>query len=190
MRCQLIKDGRPQRHLSYPVFQKSREPSEPPLANRPSWTGCQATAGDKSTRGQGLGSALLPEPRLLLLLLSPVASFLCPLNTCSSSFRFLMSNSLHRWSRDAVSSQFPFRFHFTSITVFLWAWLRRHGAQLDTSCSRHSLRTSLNLDSQRGQTLSRLRVPELDWLLAVLTPRHHQAFGGMPVHTLDVCTVT
>lgn len=56
---------------------------------------------------------------------SPVASFLCPLNTCSSSFRFLMSNSLHRWSRDAVSSQLPFRFHFTSITVFLWAWLMR-----------------------------------------------------------------
>lgn len=34
----------------YPACQKSREPSEPPLANRPSWTGCQATAEDKRTQ--------------------------------------------------------------------------------------------------------------------------------------------
>lgn len=67
---------------------------------------------------------------------SPVASFLCPLNTCSSSFKFLMSNSLHRWSRDAVSSQLPFRFHFTSITVFLWAWLSRQTVM--NSRTRHS----------------------------------------------------
>lgn len=34
----------------YPACQKSREPSEPPLANRPSWTGCHATAEDKRTQ--------------------------------------------------------------------------------------------------------------------------------------------
>lgn len=67
---------------------------------------------------------------------SPVASFLCPLNTCSSSFRFLMSNSLHKWSRDAVSSQLPFRFHFTSITVFLWAWLKQTNTRQQDSSTR------------------------------------------------------
>lgn len=35
-----------------------------------------------------------------------------------------MSNSLHKWSRDAVNSQLPLRFHFTSMTVFLCACLR------------------------------------------------------------------
>lgn len=33
----------------YPACQKSREPSEPPLANRPSCTGCQATAENTRT---------------------------------------------------------------------------------------------------------------------------------------------
>lgn len=47
-----------------------------------------------------------------------------------------------------------------------------------------------SLDSQRGQTLPSLGVPELDGLLAVLAARDHQTFGGMPVHTLDISTVT
>lgn len=54
----------------------------------------------------------------------PVASFLWPLKTWSSSFRLRMSKSLQRWSREAVSSQLPFRFSFTSMTVFLWACLQ------------------------------------------------------------------
>lgn len=53
-----------------------------------------------------------------------MASFLWPRKTCSSSFRFRMSKSLQRWSRDAVSSQLPLRLSFTSMTVFLWAWLQ------------------------------------------------------------------
>lgn len=53
-----------------------------------------------------------------------MASFLCPLKTWSSSFRLRMSKSLQRWSREAVSSQLPLRFSFTSITVFLWACLQ------------------------------------------------------------------
>lgn len=124
-------------NVSYPVCQKSREPSEPPLANRPSWTGCQATAEDRKTAAPQcllhhcVTAALSWSTNTVVITYCilchylwtdlPVASFLCPLKTCSSSFRFLMSNSLHRWSRDAVSSQLPFRFHFTSITVFLWA---------------------------------------------------------------------
>lgn len=39
----------PHARLSHPVCQKSRDPSEPPLANRPSWTGCQATAEGRKT---------------------------------------------------------------------------------------------------------------------------------------------
>ena len=123
-----------------------------------------------------------------------------------------MSNSLQRWSREAVSSQFPFRFHFTSITVFLWACLGERGR--DTALSHapaprgpstahsswaHSrqdagllgtLPVRERLNSQRSQTLPRLGVPELDGLLAVLAARDHQTFGGMPVHTLDISTVT
>lgn len=39
-------------HLSYPVCQKSSEPSEPPLANRPSCTGCQATAANREGQSE------------------------------------------------------------------------------------------------------------------------------------------
>lgn len=60
----------------------------------------------------------------ILIRIIPVASFLCPLKTCSSSLRLRMSKSLHKWSRDAVNSQLPLRFHFTSMTVFLCACLR------------------------------------------------------------------
>lgn len=50
--------------------------------------------------------------------------------------------------------------------------------------------TTQEQNSQRGQALARLGVPELDGLLAVLAARHHQAFGRVPVHTLDVGPVT
>jgi len=50
-----------------------------------------------------------------------VASFLCPLNAMTSSFMLRTSNSLMRWSLEAVNNQLPFRFHFTSITVCLCA---------------------------------------------------------------------
>jgi len=53
-----------------------------------------------------------------------VASFLCPLNEITSSFMLRTSNSLMKWSLEAVNSQLPFRFHFTSITVCLCAWLQ------------------------------------------------------------------
>lgn len=111
---------------SYPTCQKSRDPSDPPLAKRPSWIGCQATATTKHHERRQIKQTQLCAHRLKMSVSQflPVASFLCPLNTCSSSFRLRMSNSLHKWSRDAVSSQLPFRFHFTSITVFLWACLR------------------------------------------------------------------
>ena len=56
---------------------------------------------------------------------SQVASFLWPLKTCSSSLRLRMSNSFIKWSLDAVSSQLPLAFHFTSITVNLWACLKK-----------------------------------------------------------------
>lgn len=61
-------------------------------------------------------SVLSPANSLLL------TSFLCPLRVYIS-FMALMSYTLIRWSRDAVSSQFPFLFQFTDITVALWAWL-------------------------------------------------------------------
>lgn len=43
--------------------------------------------------------------------------------------------------------------------------------------------------SQRGQALTRLRVPELDGLLAVLATGDNKAFGGMPVNALDISTM-
>lgn len=78
----------------YPTCQKSMAPSLPPLQKRPSWLGCQATLD---------------------------ASFLWPRNVWTSWLRFLRSNSFNRWSLDAVTNQLPFSFHFTSITVDLWA---------------------------------------------------------------------
>lgn len=143
---------------SYPAFQKSRDPSEPPLAKRPSWIGCQATATtkhhhhDQTINTQTQPSEDLHEPGIPRFL--PVASFLCPRNTCSSSFRLRRSNSLHRWSRDAVSSQLPFRFHFTSITVFLWACLRheRNSSGL-TAHSNHQVFAFLCLS--KGSCLKR-----------------------------------
>lgn len=69
-------------------------PSEPPLAIRPSWCGCQARQ---------------------------LASFLCPLNVCTTCDKFLMSNNLRKWSLLAVINQFPFLFHLRSMTVDLWA---------------------------------------------------------------------
>ena len=71
----------------------------------------------------------------------PVASFLWPRKTWSSSFRFRMSKSLQRWSRDAVSSQLPLRFNFTSITVFLWAWLETKNQENNPGSE---FKTSLN----------------------------------------------
>lgn len=82
---------------TYPTFQKRSEPSEPPLQKSPSWIGCQATA---------------------------LASFLCPLNVCTSWDRLRKSNSFSKWSLDAVTSQLPLLFHRTSITVDLCAWLK------------------------------------------------------------------
>lgn len=35
---------------TYPTCQNNREPSDPPLANSPSWTGCQATAAKPNKR--------------------------------------------------------------------------------------------------------------------------------------------
>lgn len=89
-------DEEKKKKISHPTCQNKMAPSEPPLQNRPSWTGCQATLLD---------------------------SFLCPRKTCTSTFKFLMSNSFRRWSRLAVTNQLPLLFHFTSITVLLWAWL-------------------------------------------------------------------
>ena len=80
--------------FSAPTFQYMTHPSLPPLANIPSCTGCHCTQ---------------------------LASFLWPRNVWSSCFRFLMSNSLSRWSLDAVSNQFPFLFQLQSITVDLCA---------------------------------------------------------------------
>ncbi len=83
--------------MTDPTCQNMRAPSEPPLAKRPSWQGCQETLE---------------------------ASFLCPRKTCISSRRLRMSKSFNRWSRDAVASQLPLRFHFKSMTVLLWACLK------------------------------------------------------------------
>lgn len=47
-----------------------------------------------------------------------------------------------------------------------------------------------HLNSQRGQTLPSFRIPELDGLLAVFAAGDHQTFGGMPVDTLDISTVS
>ena len=46
------------------------------------------------------------------------------------------------------------------------------------------------LYSQSGQAGSRARVPQLDRLLVVLAAGRHQRFGGVPVHTLHVRSVT
>lgn len=83
--------------LTYPTFQNSIEPSEPPELKSPSCMGCHETE---------------------------LASFLWPRKTWASSFRLRMSNSLSKWSLEAVISQFPLSFHFKSITVDLWACLR------------------------------------------------------------------
>lgn len=123
---------------TYPTCQNNKEPSDPPLAKSPSWTGCQATAANQKYRErlndynmwwlqeESLKRETHPSHR-------PVASFLWPRNTWSSSFRFRISKSLQRWSRDAVRSQLPLRFNFTSITVFLWAWLETKHREYSTS---------------------------------------------------------
>lgn len=89
---------------TYPTFQNRMEPSEPPEANNPSCTGCHDTA---------------------------LASFLWPRNTWTSSLRFRKSNSFSKWSRDAVTNQFPLSFHFRSITVDLWACLKKSVPKLN-----------------------------------------------------------
>ena len=81
---------------TYPTFQKSMEPSEPPEQKRPSCIGCHDTE---------------------------LASFLWPRKTCISSRKLRKSKSLSKWSRDAVTSQLPLSFHFKSITVDLCACL-------------------------------------------------------------------
>ena len=70
--------------FSAPTDQNIMAPSDPPLANSSSWTGCQARVS---------------------------ASRLCPRKVCSSSFKLRMSKIFSKWSRDAVNNQFPFLFH-------------------------------------------------------------------------------
>ena len=79
---------------SYPTFQKKMAPSEPPLQKSSSWNGCHERQD---------------------------ASFLCPRKVCSSWSNRRMSNSLIKWSLEAVMSHWPFLFHFASITVLLCA---------------------------------------------------------------------
>lgn len=138
---------------TYPTCQNNREPSDPPLANSPSWTGCQATAAKPNNRERGhdyrvrrlQGRVTKWEARRRH---TPVASFLWPRKTWSSSFRFRISKSLQRWSRDAVRSQLPLRFNFTSITVFLWAWLETKHRE-STAC-QDAEQASLNGDGPFG----------------------------------------
>lgn len=140
----MVKQYRENLKDAYPACQNSSDPSEPPLANKPSWTGCQATAATKKEKmymhtTYKYTTHCFTCRRLIHILIRiiPVASFLCPLKTCSSSLRLRMSNSLHKWSRDAVNSQLPLRFHFTSMTVFLCACLR----------TKHNTRHKINSPS-------------------------------------------
>lgn len=127
---------------TYPTCQNNKEPSDPPLAKSPSWTGCQATAVNKNTKTKLLRCQNSTEIEWEAYHSHwPVASFLWPRKTWSSSFRFRMSKSLQRWSRDAVSSQLPLRFNFTSITVFLWAWLETKNQENNPGSE---FKTSLN----------------------------------------------
>ena len=65
----------------------------------------------------------LSTHKQLCLCYAPVTSRACPRNVCSS-FIARISNIFTRPSRDAESSQLPLEFHFTSLTAFLWWWLR------------------------------------------------------------------
>mmetsp|Transcript_10763 Transcript_10763/g.39534 ORF Transcript_10763/g.39534 Transcript_10763/m.39534 type:complete len:244 (+) Transcript_10763:351-1082(+) len=71
----------------------------------------------------------------------------CPLNTCISCM-VRMSYTLSSWSRAAVSSQLPFWFHLTDMTVFLCPW------KVETSCpvrTSHSFtRLSLLPDASKA----------------------------------------
>ena len=83
---------------TYPTFQKKMAPSDPPLQKSSSWNGCHERHE---------------------------ASFLWPRKVCSSWSRRRMSKSLIKWSLDAVISHWPFLFHLASMTVLLWACLRK-----------------------------------------------------------------
>lgn len=73
----------------YPTCQNKIAPSDPPLASKPSWCGCHATQ---------------------------LASFLWPRKVWTGWASDRTSKSFKKWSLLAVMNQFPFLFHFTSIT--------------------------------------------------------------------------
>ena len=103
--------------LSAPTDQNIIEPSEPPLAKIP----IRLKKKVKLNITQKINLLNKKLPSCTGCHAAVATSFLCPLNVCNSSFVFRMSKILSKWSRDAVRSQFPFSFHFMSMTVDLWA---------------------------------------------------------------------
>lgn len=122
---------------THPTCQKRIEPSDPPLANRPSWWGCHAMhdasflwplntckkwmikAGKKVNVVQRYDIQMLTKPHIYIYHMNAHSL------TWNSVERLRISKSLSRWSLEAEQSQLPLAFHFRSMTVLLWACLKK-----------------------------------------------------------------